>query len=176
MDNKKETATEKDEDETRFLSSILDEMGPALLGYLKTILRDEQSAEDVFQNVFIRFVKAQRSGYEIRHLRAFLYTLARHEALREIGKKPKEEPTADTVIDRMYDPLPQGALSAEEVETLQEAMLCLPPLQREILYLKFYSGMTLEEIGNFLSISMNTAASRYRYALEKLRALLGANG
>jgi RNA polymerase sigma-70 factor (ECF subfamily) len=48
----------------------------------------------------------------------------------------------------------------------------LPPEQREIIDLKIEGGLTFGEIATLLSISPNTAASRYGYALEKLRAAL----
>jgi RNA polymerase sigma-70 factor (ECF subfamily) len=48
----------------------------------------------------------------------------------------------------------------------------LPPEQREVIVLKFFHGMTFSEIGRVAGISPNTAASRYRYALDKLRLLL----
>ena len=49
----------------------------------------------------------------------------------------------------------------------------LPQEQREVVALKIDGGLTFAEIGEALSISANTAASRYRYALEKLRDSLG---
>ena len=49
------------------------------------------------------------------------------------------------------------------------ALASLPAEQREIVILKLYHGMTFEEIGALVEISPNTAASRYRYGLEKLR-------
>ena len=62
-------------------------------------------------------------------------------------------------------------------ETPQElaAMKCLaelPPLQREVIVLKIWHDFTFEEIGGLLEVSPNTAAGRYRYGLEKMRACL----
>jgi RNA polymerase sigma-70 factor (ECF subfamily) len=45
----------------------------------------------------------------------------------------------------------------------------LPPDQREVLHLHVYEGLTFQEIGDLAGLSINTIASRYRYALEKLR-------
>ena len=55
---------------------------------------------------------------------------------------------------------------------LENALRSLPPEQREIIALKIEGGLTFGEIATLLSISPNTAASRYRYALEKLRSTL----
>jgi RNA polymerase sigma-70 factor (ECF subfamily) len=60
----------------------------------------------------------------------------------------------------------------DELERVNAAMQELPPEQREVIVLKFFHGMTFSEIGRVAGISPNTAASRYRYALDKLRLLL----
>ena len=60
-------------------------------------------------------------------------------------------------------------------ERLQRALLALPPEQREVISLKIDGELTFAQIGEVLGMSMNTAASRYRYALDKLRTTLEAN-
>jgi RNA polymerase sigma-70 factor, ECF subfamily len=55
---------------------------------------------------------------------------------------------------------------------LQAALLELPEEQREVVVLRIWSGMTLAEVADLSGVSLNTAASRYRYALEKLRERL----
>jgi len=62
----------------------------------------------------------------------------------------------------------------EEAElTLQKALGELPEKQREVVMMRIWSGMTLEEIGTATGVTLNTAASRYRYAIGKLRERLG---
>jgi RNA polymerase sigma-70 factor (ECF subfamily) len=56
--------------------------------------------------------------------------------------------------------------------SLQAALIELPDEQREVVMMRIWSGMTLEEIAAATQVSLNTAASRYRYALEKLRQKL----
>ena len=58
------------------------------------------------------------------------------------------------------------------VEEIQAALAKLPPEQAEVVVLKIYQDMTFGEIGAVLEVSPDTAASRYRYALEKLRRIL----
>jgi RNA polymerase sigma-70 factor (ECF subfamily) len=52
-------------------------------------------------------------------------------------------------------------------------MRSLPPEQREVVHLKVFEGLTFQEIADLAGESINTVASRYRYALEKLRGQLG---
>jgi RNA polymerase sigma-70 factor (ECF subfamily) len=62
--------------------------------------------------------------------------------------------------------------SAARDEELEEAVKNLPPPLREVLVLKVWSGLTFQQIADTIGIPANTAASRYRYALERLRASL----
>jgi RNA polymerase sigma-70 factor (ECF subfamily) len=61
----------------------------------------------------------------------------------------------------------------DEVLNLQQALRELPDEQRETVFLKVWSGMTLLEISEVTETPLNTVASRYRYALEKPRDRLG---
>jgi RNA polymerase sigma-70 factor, ECF subfamily len=56
--------------------------------------------------------------------------------------------------------------------TVLEALRKLSSDYQEVLFLKFYQGFSFREIGEMLKISVNTAASRYRYALDKLSKVL----
>ena len=57
-------------------------------------------------------------------------------------------------------------------QAIEDALKSLPPEQREILVLKIWGELTFEEISQTLNISPHTAASRYRYALNKLKEVL----
>jgi RNA polymerase sigma-70 factor (ECF subfamily) len=77
------------------------------------------------------------------------------------------------------DPLEAGKLwfhdhngATEAALSLQSALLELPEEQRETIILRIWSGMTLAEVAIATGVPVNTAASRYRYAIEKLRERL----
>jgi RNA polymerase sigma-70 factor (ECF subfamily) len=59
----------------------------------------------------------------------------------------------------------------EQLQQLSNAMAQLPYDQREVIMLHFQAAMTFKTIGNSLGISANTAKSRYRYGLDKLRSI-----
>jgi len=59
-----------------------------------------------------------------------------------------------------------------EIRTLVAGLAELPEKQRSVLVLKFYRDKTLREIGALLGISENTAASCFRYGIEKLRRIV----
>lgn len=70
---------------------------------------------------------------------------------------------------RWFEPAP-GESEAER--TAMKGLAGLPPDQREVIVLKIWHRMTFETIADLLGLSPNTAAGRYRYGIQKLRALL----
>ena len=69
-------------------------------------------------------------------------------------------------------PTPNSTSGGTSPLSVQEALGRLKPTQREIVMLHAITGMTFREIGRALSIPSATAASRYRLALEKMKAIL----
>lgn len=119
--------------------------------------RDE--AEDLLGEVFLALAERGPRAAGIRDPRAWLCAVARNKLARE------DEPLE--LVD-----LPAAGDEAEAV-AIRNALGALPPVQREVVVLKVWHGMTFAEIGRALGIPDNTAASRYRYALQKLRRKLG---
>jgi len=76
-------------------------------------------------------------------------------------------------IGREYDrPLAANDGAAIDPERVRAAIALLPEAQREVVALKIDGGLTFAQIARVTNVSLNTAAGRYRYALEKLRATL----
>ena len=85
--------------------------------------------------------------------------------------------TLDVGVDHPLPVFQAGALrrfEAELILAVRRALARLSDEQREVVVLKVWGGLTFEEIGEQLSISPNTAASRWRYAMEALRKLITA--
>lgn len=140
--------------------------GAALVAYARSYGLDLASAEDVVQQIFLRLLRGQPSAPQV--LVAYLYRAVRNAALNHRRDRHRETglPERETWFVRANtDPV--------EVLALQDALRELPDNQRETVYLRIWSGMTLQEIAEVTETPLNTAASRYRYALEKLRERLG---
>jgi RNA polymerase sigma factor (sigma-70 family) len=136
------------------------------------IVRRREEAEDAVQEVFLGVLKSRQKLRDVRDLTAYLFTALRRAAGRIAACRAR------------WPALSQEAVSAAAArpqdesspcgERLQRALMALPPEQREVILLKFDGELTFAQIGQVLGVSMNTAASRYRYALEKLRTTLEA--
>lgn len=117
-------------------------------------------AEDAIQEVFLRLSDDLNKLVEIRQPRAYLYRAVRHQVLK--NEKTWEELPGDDVIS-------SPSLGVAEKTELVEALRRLPEEQREVVFMKEILNLSFREISEVLEISLNTAASRHRYALQKLR-------
>ncbi|MGE0435221.1 MAG: RNA polymerase sigma factor [Planctomycetota bacterium] len=129
----------------------------------------QADAEDALQDVFTGLVRVRRSLARVDNLAGYLVASVRRAAIRR-RRQPRLAalPDADLTPDAP-SPAHDGAWSAAGSALLERALAALPDDQREVLALKFEAGLTFADIASALGISPNTAASRYRYALEKLR-------
>jgi RNA polymerase sigma-70 factor, ECF subfamily len=146
----------------------------ALFGYLLNLTWDEQDTRDVLQELFIKLARQPDLLSQARDERAFLIRLAHNGAIdlmRRRGARDRGQARFGAEQVSQFAPstnLDEQAFRVELANALRE----LPPEQRTAVYLKLWEGLTFEQIAAILEIPANTAASRYRYGLDKLRSLL----
>jgi RNA polymerase sigma-70 factor, ECF subfamily len=154
------------------ISELYDAHAAGLFHYIVGILKSEVEAKDLLQEVFL---KLQYKGLpSVESERAWLTRLAHNMTLdwlrRHHTRRSAEERSASEL--RLLFQSQADPDIAEFAVRVQAALDELPPEQRNVAYLKLWQGLTFEEIAAAQGIPLNTAASRYRYAMEKLRTLL----
>ena len=135
------------------------------------IVGDGDGAEDVVHQVFVKLLAGPAPRDDIRSAEAYLRRAVRNECyswLRARHRDALEPRHAGGPSLEPVQPTPQ-----EDRVMLEQALRSLPPEQREVVHLKVFEGLTFAQIGDVTGVSSNTAASRYRYAIEKLGAHLG---
>lgn len=142
-----------------------------LLAFLQAMLCSRHDAEDVLQAVFVKIVRKRRRLAKARRLDAYIFQIARHEAFAFLRRRQRR-PTAGPGDEPWLLTTQAGNTQDELSDRLQVALAGLPAEQREVIVLKTYREKTFAEIGRLLNVSQNTVASRYRYGLKKLKALL----
>jgi RNA polymerase sigma-70 factor, ECF subfamily len=143
---------------------LYEEHGPALLAYASALLRDASAAEDVLHQVFLKLLAGRGS---IDGAPApYLFRAVRNGALNHIRGQSRE-----VELDAAVLWLESPGASRETVLALQSALQALPQEQREVVLLHVWGQLTFEEAAAIVGISPNTAASRYRYALAKLKEI-----
>ncbi len=159
--------------DTSALSRIYDEYGARLYHYLLAMLRSKDDAEEVLQNLFMRLAYKQKRLENVRNLTGYLFSAARNEAIRFIRKcKRHREIMGNFRNVALLESGDNRDILPEEVDRINRALTMLPQYQREVIVLKVYEGLSFREIARITKVFPNTAASRYRYGVEKLRSLL----
>jgi len=156
------------------LEDLYKRHGEVLYRYLLFRLGSAEDAEDVLQEAFCRFARYDLRWKLIRDPRAFVFRVARNEANRFLRRKIGRR-EGETMIRADGGGGFATAFVVPEEPTLAFLMSRadgLPEEQKEVVFLKVFNGLTFREIGSVCGISANTAASRYRYGIEKLREVL----
>lgn len=155
---------------TEPLAELYDAHGPRLFRYALMILADVAAAEDAVQEAFVHVARALRRTRPPEVSYAYLATVVRNECFTSLRKRrrSREEPLP-LLIEREAPDAPE-----DERVILNAALAALPAEQREAIYLKVFEGMTFQEIADRCGVSINTAASRYRYATAALRRALAS--
>ena len=153
------------------LRRLYDEHAQSLFAFLLNLTRHELDARDLLQEIFVKLARNPGLLDGVRDKRAFLIRLAHNAAIdwirrRGARERAKENFAAEKITVFAPASNPDEKLFREE---LTAALAELPEEQRAVLHLKLWEGLTFEEIADVLKISPNTAASRYRYGLDKLR-------
>jgi RNA polymerase sigma-70 factor (ECF subfamily) len=162
-------ASEPGRQEAESIGAVYDRLGPVLFRYALMLLADHHEAEDAIQHVFAALVKRGVSGLD--SVEGYLRASVRNECYSALKRRRSNGAghAADALIEAVTaaDERPDVRLAIEE------GLRSLPAEQREVVHLKVYEGRTFQEIADLSEESINTVASRYRYAIDKLKQTLG---
>lgn len=147
------------------MGELYDRYAPVLYHFALALTRSRDAAEEVVQNTFLGLLRSRARLGQVQNIRAYLLRVARNEASHLVRETVSGSPALEVVES-------QPGVSAKEVAEVNEALSRLPEEQLTVVALKVWHGMTFAEIAQALGIPANTAASRYRYAMEKLRKWL----
>ncbi len=158
-------------DDPAAVELIWDRYAGDLLAFLQAVLCSRHEAEDVLQTVFVRIVQKRGRLAQARCPNVYIYQIARNEVATYLRHK-KRYRRPETEPGRWLEGAAGDRHSDDLAELLQVALAQLTPAQREVVVLKVYRSMTFREIAQLLGVSLNTVASRYRYAMDRLSGLL----
>lgn len=151
-----------------------------LYRYLQHLCGDREAARDVFQDVW-RKVVASRERYQARaQFRAFLFSVAHNCAMDHFRCRTRQPLHTAEDVEQVAEELVSAEHERPEIQVgevqlltdLQRALNELPLEQRAVFMLHEESGLSLEEISRMTGVAMETAKSRLRYAIGKLRRAL----
>ena len=156
------------------LQGVYDEHAQALFAFLLNFTRSEEDARDLLQEIFIRLARQPGLLSGARDPRAFLIRLAHNGAIDLMRRRGTRQKYHEQLAEETPTIFATGQNPDETAfrESLSRALADLPLEQRAVVHLKLWENLTFDQIAEALDLSPNTAASRYRYGLDKLRERL----
>jgi RNA polymerase sigma-70 factor, ECF subfamily len=156
------------------LDRLYDDHAQAVFSFLLGLTRHEADCRDLLQDLFVKLARNPELLRPVRNPRSFLLRMAHNAAIdlarrRAARAEHETDPQAGPVA--LFAPADDPDTQSFR-EALSAALGELPPEQRAVVHLKLWEGLTFEAVATTLEIPLNTAASRYRYGLDKLRARL----
>jgi len=166
------------------LGALMERHKAAVYGYLLRLTGRPDAADDIFEEVFIKLVKNPGAYGERERFSAWLFTVARNAAMDYFrrgssrGEVPLEgdgEKPGPGDFAVSPEPGPEEVLANKELgERIGAALDSLSADQREVFYLRHYSGLSFREIAGILGVPIGTVLARMSRTAARLRDILGA--
>jgi RNA polymerase sigma-70 factor, ECF subfamily len=148
---------------TAEIEDLYRQHGAALLLFASAISGDRGRAQDAVHQVFLKAIENGSVSQAINK-KAYLFACVRNAVLNDAKVQDRNMPLD---VDSAWFSPPDRDYAGEQ--NLRRGLGELPDDQREVIVLHVWGELTFSEIGDLLGVSSNTAASRYRYSLAKLR-------
>lgn len=150
--------------------------------YILLIVKDEQIAEDIFQDTFIKVIRSLKQG-KYKETGKFVSWVIRiaHNLIIDHFRKEKQINTLsnDSYEKDVFNTTKFSDKNVEEriiddqiTEDIRSLVEELPDDQKQVILLRHYGGLSFKEIADQTNVSINTALGRMRYALINLRKLI----
>ena len=166
----------------RAFDELLTRNQSKLFTYIMFVVRDRELANDIFQDTFVKVItKLQEGKYTDSGKFSYWVTRIAHNVIMDWYRQQKNEhivePTEDNDLSNLrgvsvLDQNRETEIVNEQVmNDVKRLMNALPAPQREVVYMRFYQGLSFKEIAEITGVSINTSLGRMRYAVINLRRM-----
>jgi RNA polymerase sigma-70 factor (ECF subfamily) len=158
-----------------WLDVVYRDHAPALFRFLLRLTGNEADTRDALQEIFVRLARSPRLLDGVAAPRSFLFRIAHRLVIDRHRREQVRQQTLEHAAQEIplaSEPEPSASDALWRSKAIAAALETLPFEQKAVVALKVWENLTFAEIAAVLDIPPNTAASRYRYALDKLRAAL----
>ena len=161
---------------------LLERTQSKLFAYIKFVVRNDDVANDIFQETFVKVItRLQEGRYTDTGKFTFWLTRIAHNAIMDWYRSQKSDRIVDLADDndlnnlsgeQVQDSFRESEMVNDQVmEDVRRLMEALPAAQREVVFMRFYQQLSFKEIADLTGVSINTALGRMRYALMNLRKM-----
>ena len=158
-----------------------------IYSYILFVVHDRETAEDVFQDTFVKVVMRLQQGRYIPSgkFAAWVMRIA-HNVIMDHYRDQHGEGLVDSAANSDAADSDSMELAEGNVETryvneqvytdVRHMMNMLPPVQCEVIFMRFFQDLSFKEIAEATNVSINTALGRMRYAVFNLRRMAKSHG
>lgn len=150
-----------------------------IFNYILRIIKNEDIANDIFQETFVKAILTIKQGRytENGKFPAWISRIA-HNLIIDYYRQEKSENVQSTDIEEvnilnrkdLCEATIEDVIIAEQIrDDVKYLIELLPELQKEVLKMRYYQGLSFKEIAELTGVSINTALGRMRYAIINLR-------
>jgi RNA polymerase sigma-70 factor (ECF subfamily) len=171
----------------RAFDELLSRSQDKIFNYIMYIVKDEDLANDLFQETFLKAITKMQSGKYTDSGKFFWWlTRVAHNVIIDYYRAQKSskivEPTKDNDLSNLssnslMDSNRESELANEQVlRDVTKLVEALPESQREVVIMRYFQELSFKEIAEMTGVSINTSLGRMRYALMNLRKLTHQHG
>lgn len=153
-----------------------------LFSYIMFMVHDQEIANDIFQETFVKVVsKLQKRQYVVngkfgawcmRIAHNVMMDMYRENRSNRIVEANETNDLSNIGCDSILSGNAENAIvNSQILSDVKKMMDMLPPLQREVVYMRYYQQLSFKEIAETTGVSINTSLGRMRYALLNLRRM-----
>lgn len=167
-------------DDIRAFAELYDRFSARALGLARLLCASSERAEDAVQDAFLSLWRG-RARYDPTRsaIQTWIFALVRNRSIDiyRRNRRADELGTAEAQLDHVALPgsVEDEAVRREEAGRLRISLQTVPVLQREVMVLAYFGGLSHTEIARRLSLPLGTVKGRMRLGLEKVRAEIGTS-
>lgn len=155
----------------RAFRCIFDAYYPQVYGFIKSILKTEEDASDIAQEVFIKLWLMRAALPDISSLSSYIYRMSLNQTISYLRKNRIETTPSD--IDVAYDQLVENQIDIKNKESvISDLVSRMPEQRRKIFVLSRFEQLSNDEIASRLNIKKKTVENHLNLALRELRTAL----
>jgi len=153
-----------------------------IFSYILLIVKNQELAEDIFQETFIKVIRSLKRGKYIENGKFVSWVLRiSHNLIIDHFRKEKlkgtvsnDNSTVDIFNSQKFseDTIEDQIINSQILSEVKELIKELPEDQQQVIYMRHYMELSFKEIAEQTGVSINTALGRMRYALINLRKLI----
>lgn len=164
------------------ISTLIDKYNRRVRDYLRMMVKDDDVADDIAQETFIKVIKVIDEGRYVDNGKflSWVLRIAHNRALdyfraQKSNNSVSESSTGYNVLGTLRyaeNSIEDNIISDQTDQSIRDLVELLPEEQREVVMLRYYSDLSFKDIAEQTGVSINTALGRMRYALINLRKMI----